>query len=146
MSKPSLVSWEATAFCKPAEDLTLQWCSTPPNPVRQIINLQVPESKGIEILVRKLAVSETAETGIRVGVAKNHGGELRGERKEVNRGSAREAGPKNILDARGENTIDRSIRPRGVREKSRESSGKSSRPEPKVRPEGGRFTVAKGDF
>jgi hypothetical protein len=76
MSKPSFVSREAAAFCKPAEDLTLQWCSTPPDPVCQIVNLQVPESKGIEILVRKLAVSETAETSIRVGVTKSHGSEF----------------------------------------------------------------------
>jgi hypothetical protein len=146
MSKPSHVSWEAAAFCKPAEDLTLQWCDTPPDPVSEIINLQVPESKGIEILVRKLAVSETADTGIRVGVTKSHGGEFGGERKEVSRGSAREAGPKKILDARGENTEDRSVRPRGMRKKRRESSGKSSGPEPKIRPKRGRLAVTKGDL
>jgi hypothetical protein len=51
VSEPSLIGGDATSLCKPTEDLALQRCSTPPNPGCQFINLQVPESKGIEILV-----------------------------------------------------------------------------------------------
>jgi hypothetical protein len=46
--KPSLVGGDATSLCKPTKDFTLQWCSTLPDPGCQ---LQVLESKGIEILV-----------------------------------------------------------------------------------------------
>jgi hypothetical protein len=51
MPKPSRVGGETTAFRKPTENLALQGSSTPPNRGRKVINLQMPESHGVEIFV-----------------------------------------------------------------------------------------------
>jgi hypothetical protein len=51
MPKPSLIGRETMTFHKPTENLTLQGGSAPPNRGRKIINLQMPESHGVEIFV-----------------------------------------------------------------------------------------------
>jgi hypothetical protein len=80
MPKPSLVGGEATTFSQPAEDSTLQRCSTPPNFSSQIIHLQT-ERYGIEILVRKLFVSEAAHIFLRNVVAKIDSVKFRSEKE-----------------------------------------------------------------
>jgi hypothetical protein len=51
MPEPSRVGAEATMFCKPAENLTLQRSRTPPDRIRKLVNLQMPKRIGIEIFV-----------------------------------------------------------------------------------------------
>jgi hypothetical protein len=51
MPEPSSVGWQTTSLRKPGEDFTLQRSCAPPNRSRQLVNLQVPESKGIDIFV-----------------------------------------------------------------------------------------------
>jgi hypothetical protein len=60
--KPSSIGREASLLCKPAENLTLQRCNTPPNLARQIISLKMHERVGIENFVRKHFVRETTES------------------------------------------------------------------------------------
>jgi hypothetical protein len=51
LPKPSCIGRETTTLRKPTENLALQGSSTPPDRGRKIINLQMPESHGVEIFV-----------------------------------------------------------------------------------------------
>jgi hypothetical protein len=46
-----LIGWKTLSPSKPAEDLALKGGSTPPNSGRHIIDLQMAESRGIEVFV-----------------------------------------------------------------------------------------------
>jgi hypothetical protein len=51
VSEPPLIGWRTPFPSKPAEDLALKRGSTPPNCGRHIIDLQMAESRGIEVFV-----------------------------------------------------------------------------------------------
>jgi hypothetical protein len=51
VSEAPLIGWKSLSSSKPAEDLALKRGNTPPNCGHHIVNLQMTESRGIEVLV-----------------------------------------------------------------------------------------------
>jgi hypothetical protein len=64
VSEPPFVHGEALLPSQPTEDLALEGGTGPPNLVRHIVGLQIPERVGVETFVQQLGVSEAARTSM----------------------------------------------------------------------------------
>jgi hypothetical protein len=94
----------------------------------------MPESIGIEILVRKHFVSETANMIIRSVMAKNNETKLCGKLSKLRLSNMGEMGLEQTLEALGENHNNLSIRSSGVGKEERESHMQREGTQPKIQP------------
>jgi hypothetical protein len=103
----------------------------------------MPERDGIEILVRKLIVSEAANTFIRNVVVEVKGAQFISQSKQVRGSRVGEAWAKAGLKPRGEHQGNPSVRAGGVGKQSGKALAKGGGAEPEVEPEGGRLAITR---
>jgi hypothetical protein len=137
VSEPPFIGGKALLSCKPAENLALERGSGPPNLVRHIIDLQMPERNGVETFVRELGVSEAAKTSIRGIVAQDHHSKFVCKDTKVSLSSLRKARPKRAAKVRCHSCVDINMGSGSVGEEVWEAFMEGSVPGPEVEPEGG---------